>query len=208
MVNSSNMKTLVIKIFMLLFLAQTAKAQEDSIRPKHWIIPKSAITQYAGSIGFFSAGIGYNVNRSGNSTLDLHYGHVPASKGGSLHIITAKFAYRPFHIKINNNTTLSPLNPGFFLSYHAGSNFDSTWDDDNYPKGYYWWSTAFRPHISLSNELSFKSEKILKLTGIKKLSFYSEFNTNELYFVSFFQNSRYLGLNDIFKLGFGTRIYF
>ncbi|WP_051291134.1 hypothetical protein [Pedobacter glucosidilyticus] len=202
------MRILSINIIIVFLLAKVATAQQDTIKTKHWLIPKSVITQYAGSIGYLSAGVGYNLNKSGNSTLDIHYGHVPASKGGSLHIVTAKFAYRPFHIKINQHITLSPLNPGFFLSYHAGSNFDSTWDDNNYPKGYYWWSTAFRPHVSLSTELSLKSEKTLKSIGIKKLSFYSEFNTNELYFVSLFQNSKYLGLHDIFKLGFGSRIYF
>ncbi|WP_304065931.1 hypothetical protein [Pedobacter glucosidilyticus] len=202
------MRILSINIIIVFLLAKVATAQQDTMQTKHWLIPKSVITQYAGSIGYLSAGVGYNLNKSGNSTLDIHYGHVPASKGGSLHIVTAKFAYRPFHVKINQHTTLSPLNPGFFLSYHAGSNFDSTWDDNNYPKGYYWWSTAFRPHLSLSTELSLKSEKKLKSIGIKKLSFYSEFNTNELYFVSLFQNSTYLKLHDIFKLGFGSRIYF
>lgn len=206
MVNSSNMKTLNISLVIILLLTSIVNAQSDT--SKYWLIPKSAIVQYAGSIGFFSAGAGYNANKSGNSTIDLHYGYVPSNKGGNLHILTAKFAYRPFHIKINKQLTLSPINPGFFLSYHAGSNFDSTWDDDNYPKGYYWWSTAFRPHIFLSTELSLKSKKILHSIGIKKLSIYTEFNTNELYFVSFFQNSTYLGLDDIFKLGFGTRIYF
>jgi len=204
------MKLLNIKI-LFAFLSigiYTSTAQEIEPVKHKWYIPKSATLQFAGSIGYFSAGIGYNLNKSGSSSLDLMYGYVPVPKGGDLSIITGKFAWRPFKIKINEWAVIHPINPGVFLSYHGGSNFDSKWDDDEYPKGYYWWSTAFRPHISFSTEVKLNTEKLIPNLKIKTLSLYSEFNTNELYAISYIQNSHDLNLTDIFKLGLGARVYF
>ncbi|MRX48352.1 hypothetical protein [Pedobacter puniceum] len=200
--------TRIYLIALCLFISKLSFAQEtDSVKHK-WYIPSSITIQHAGSIGFFSLGAGYYLNKSHSSTLDISYGYVPAKFGGDLNIIAAKFCWRPFAVKLSDWALILPVNPGAFLSYHAGGDYDSSWDDDDYPKGYYWWSTAFRPHITVSTEIKLDAQKILKTSRIKSISLYSEFNTNELYFVSYFQNMRRLDVNDIFKLGFGTRIYF
>ena len=204
------MKTFLIK-FLFGFAVcgfQFAKAQELRVEKHKWYVPTSALLQHAGSIGFFSVGVGYKLNDGGKSTLDIGYGYVPAKYGGDLNIISAKFIYRPYGIKIRNWGTLYPTNAGAFLTYHAGSEFDSKWDDDDYPKGYYWWSTAFRPHIALSTEFKLDAKNLLPTQGIKAISLYSEFNTNELYAISYFQNPRDLDLTEIFKLGIGVRIEF
>lgn len=204
------MKTLLTRLLfaLLLLCVQLGYAQDSAIKKQKWFIPTSAVLQHAGSIGMFSLGAGYKLSDSGNSTLDIAYGYIPAKYGGDLNIITAKFAYRPYGIKIKNWGTLYPTNPGAFLTYHGGGNFDSSWDDDEYPKGYYWWSTAFRPHVSLSTEFKLDAKKLLPNLGIKSLSFYSEFNTNELYGISYFQNPHDLNITRIFKLGIGTRVEF
>ncbi|MFC5283358.1 hypothetical protein [Pedobacter alpinus] len=183
--------------------AQTA----DTVKHK-WFIPTSAVLQHAGSIGYFSTGIGYKLNKRGKSTLDLLYGFVPAKFGGDLSLITAKFAWRPFKINVKDWAQIYPVNPGVFLSYHAGGDFDTKWDDDNYPDGYYWWSTALRPHISISTELKLDAKKLVPNLRIKYISLYSEFNTNELYGISYFLNPRDLNITGIFKLGIGTRVTF
>lgn len=204
------MKQLLTKISLALLTlsVQFAYAQNAEVQKRSWYVPSSAVLQHAGSIGFFSAGAGFKLNKSGKSTLDLTYGYVPAKFGGDLNIIAAKFAYRPYGIKIKNWGVLYPTNPGVFLSYHAGGDFDSTWDDDEYPKGYYWWSTAFRPHISLSTEFKLDAKKLLPNLRVKSISLYSEFNTNELYGISYFQNPHDLNITGIFKLGIGTRVEF
>ncbi|WP_442795473.1 hypothetical protein [Pelobium manganitolerans] len=205
------MKPLFTKLLFVLILVVNASvfAQNTTSTVRHhWYVPRSAVLQHAGSIGYFSVGASYKLNKSGNSTLDFTYGYVPVKFGGDLNIITTKFTYRPYHFKIKDWGTLYPTNPGIFFSYHAGGDYDSTWDDDNYPKGYYWWSTAIRPHISLSTELKLNARKLLPNLHIKSLSLYSEFNTNELYAISYFQNPRDLNLTGIFKLGLGTRVEF
>lgn len=172
------------------------------------LIPKSALSQYAGSIGFFSAGVGYELFKNERGSLDFMYGFVPKNRGGRLHIATVKFAYRPFEVRLNDWAKLYPVNPGAFLSYHFGPRFDFQWDKDTYEKGYYWWSTALRPHISLGTEVKIDTRKVAPALKIKSLSVYSEFNTNELYLVSYYQNAGTLSVTDIFKLGFGLRVAF
>ena len=193
---------------LLLLSAHLSYAQDSGVKKHKWFVPTSTVFQHAGSIGMFSLGAGYKINSSGKSTLDISYGYVPAKYGGDLNVLAAKFAYRPYGIKIKNWGTLYPTNPGVFLSYHAGGDFDSRWDDDNYPDGYYWWSTAFRPHISLSTEFKLDAKKLLPNLGVKSISLYSEFNTNELYAISYIQNSHDLDITGIFKLGIGTRVEF
>lgn len=204
------MKTFLTRFLVafVIFAFHFAKAQDLPVKKHKWYVPSSAILQHAGSIGFFSVGTGYKLNNSGNSTLDIAYGYVPAKYGGDLNIVTAKFTYRPYGFKIKDWGTLYPTNPGVFLTYHAGGDFDSKWDDDEYPDGYYWWSTAFRPHISLSTEFKLDAKKLLPNLGVKAISLYSEFNTNELYAISYFQNPRDLDITGIFKLGIGARIEF
>lgn len=173
-----------------------------------FLIPKTAMIQRAGSIGYNAFGIGYNLFGNKNGSLDLAWGYVPESKGGRQDIFAAKFAYRPINIPIRNFGTWSAINPGLFVSHHPGGKFHTTLNKDQYPEGYYWWSSAVRIHLSGSTELKINTPKSLIKTGVEQVAFYGEFNTNELYAVSWFKNREHLPLKDIFKLGFGVKAYF
>lgn len=172
-----------------------------------FLIPKDVTLQHAGSIGFMSVGFGYPVFKNQRGHLDFNYGFVPEKRGGALHVLSMKFNYRPWEIDIRDGIKLYPVNPGAFVTYHLGPQFDLYWDKDTYEEGYYWWSTALRPHLSLSTEVQLDAKKLFKTDKIKGLSVYSEFNTNELYMVSYFQNVGALSITDIFKLGIGLRIH-
>jgi len=200
-----NIKYLLAALFTGLLLAQANTAAAQFHKE---LIPSSALTQYAGSIGLMSVGAGYELFKNDRGSLDFMYGYVPRNRGGRLHITTVKFAYRPFEVKLNDWAKLYPLNPGAFISYHFGPKFDFQWDKDTYEDGYYWWSTALRPHISVGTEVKIDTRKVAPSLNIKSLSVYSEFNTNELYLVSYYQNAGTLSVTDIFKLGFGIRVAF
>ncbi len=94
-----------------------------------------------------------------------------------------------------------------FVTYHFGKQFDFYWDKDTYEEGYYWWSTALRPHISISTEVELDAPKILKTSKIKGIRLYAEVNTNELYLTSYYKNAGAVKLRDIFKLGIGIRVH-
>lgn len=186
---------------LLFLLPERVHAQFPEV-----LVPKEAVIQYAGSIGYLSAGAGYHLFKNKRGSLDFHYGFVPKAKGGDLHIVSAKFAYRPVEIRLKKLGSIYPVNPGVFLSYHFGKEFDLHWDKSQYEEGYYWWSSALRPHLSISNELKLDAIKLLRGSKIRSVSIYSEFNTNELYLISYLQNMSGLHLTDIFKLGFGLKI--
>ena len=172
------------------------------------MVPKNIVVQHAGSIGFMSIGMGYPVFKNQRGSLDFNYGYVPESRGGTLHILSGKFAYRPWKIKIKDGINLFPINPGVFLTYHFGKQFDFYWDKDTYEEGYYWWSTALRPHISFSTEIELDALQIFKTSDIKRMSLYAEVNTNDLYLTSYYKNAGAVKLTDIFKLGLGLRVRF
>jgi hypothetical protein len=188
-------------IVILLFAGLRSNAQQ-------FLIPDELILQHAGSIGYFSAGAGYKLFKNERGNLDLLYGYVPASKGGELHIMTAKFAYKPFVIKVNKLGTIYPFNPGVFLTYTSHKDLQFKFSKDNWPKGYYFWSEALRPHLSFSNEIEFSEPKFIKAAGLKSVSLYSEFNSNEWYLVNYFQNVPEVSIKDVFKLGIGVRLRF
>lgn len=173
-----------------------------------FLIPDAAIAQYAGSIGYFSGGVGYDIFKNKRGNIDLMYGFVPGNKGGVLHAATAKFAYRPFVYKIKDWAIIYPINPGFFVSYTFHRELSTSFNTDQYPKKYYYWSEAIRPHLSFSNEIELNAGKLLKGAKIKSITLYSEFNTNEYYLVNYLQNIPALTLSDVMQLGIGTRIKF
>ncbi|TQM52427.1 hypothetical protein BDE36_4243 [Arcticibacter tournemirensis] len=205
---NSVLKISAIRCFQLITIIFFLQSGKVFSQFPEILIPKDVIVQHAGSIGYFSVGAGYRLFKNKRGNLDFNYGFVPENKGGTLHIISAKFVYRPFEIKLKDWAKLYPLNPGAFVSYHYGKEFDFYWDKSQYDEGYYWWSSAIRPHISFSNEIKLDSKKLFGSGKIKSLSIYSEFNTNDLYMVSYVLNTKDLSLTDIFKLGIGIRLGF
>lgn len=194
-------KIYFVLLYALLSLPGQLKAQK-------FLIPETAMVQRAGSIGYNSFGAGYNLFRKNTGSLDLTWGYVPKSKGGRQDIFAAKFAYRPFNIKIKDLVVIHPLNPGVFISHHPGGKFHTTFNKNQYPEGYYWWSSAVRIHVSLSTEIKINMPQSMSSTGIEQVSLYTELNTNELYAVSWFKNRDYLPFQDILKLGIGVKAYF
>lgn len=203
-----SMKRSFIKSSILVLFFLCGLAMNKGYAQIHKIfIPKDVVVQHAGSIGFFSFGAGYPIFKNKRGSLDFNYGFVPKSKGGDLHIVSAKFAYRPWKVNIADGVVWYPVNPGAFVTYHIGKEYDFFWDKDTYEEGYYWWSTAIRPHISLSTEVNLDAPKLTKTSVIKGISIYTEANTNELYLTSYLQNHRTISLAEIFKLGIGLRVH-
>lgn len=186
---------------MLVFCAMHSVAQRSFLER---IKPDQVNLQYAGSIGYFSGGIGYNFFNE-KTALSFHYGYVPKNKGGWMSIFTAKFEYKPFTIKIKDKLIIHPLNPVFFPSYTSGDNFDYQFKTSQYREGYYFWSSALRLHLGAGTEVKILNNKN---AAFKSLSIYAETNTNDLYAISWFQNRTTSPFYEVFKLGYGVRINF
>lgn len=195
------LKKLTFSILFTLFLSNTALAQS-----KFWksLIPDQAGLQYAGSIGFISAGAGYDLLNE-KAALNFNVGYIPESLGGELTIISVKFQYKPFNIPIGDKIIVQPFNPVFFPSYTLGQNFDFKFEKPKYQEGYYFWSSALRLHLGASTEVKILNKPDAK---IKALSLYAEANTNDLYLLSWFQNRTYTPFYRMFKMGYGVKMYF
>jgi len=195
-------KQLIFSITLFLFFSfQTAFSQSKLAEA---IIPDHVDLQYAGSIGYVSIGVGYNLFKE-KTSLSFHYGYVPEVKGGELHIAAVKFEYKPFKIKISDKIVFHPINPVVFLSYTMGKNFGLSFDRNQYAKGYYFWSPALREHLGISSELKLMGDRSSK---IKSISLYAEANTNDLYMISWYENRTSTPIYEIFHLGFGVRMNF
>ena len=168
------------------------------------IAPDQVNLQYAGSIGYFSGGIGYNLWKE-KATISAHYGYVPENKGGWMSIFTAKFEYKPFAINIKDKITIHPFNPVFFPSYTSGDNFDYQFERGQYRKGYYFWSSALRIHLGAGTEVKILNHKN---AAFKSVSIYAEANTNDLYAISWFENRTTIPFYGMFRLGYGVRLNF
>ncbi|OAQ39946.1 hypothetical protein A5893_09675 [Pedobacter psychrophilus] len=173
-----------------------------------FLIPDGAVVQHAGSIGYFSGGVSYDLFKSKKGSLDITYGYLPENKGGAFSTISTKFIYRPLKIKANDWLTIYPINPATFISYTVNKDFDLTWDRGQYSKGYYYWSEALRIHLAFGSELKFNTNKLIQSKKINALSLYYEINTNDVYIINYVQNKSYLNITDIFKAGIGLRAYF
>ena len=160
--------------------------------------------QFAGNIGLLSAGPGYSFLRD-RMDAELLYGLVPGFEHqSSIHILTAKFSYRPWKFDLGKGYLLEPLKLGTGFSYSIGPQFHTSWPG-RYPDGYYWWTTSLRLTPFLGPTLSRKVGG--GFSFIKRVQLYSELGTNDLALVSFITNKK-LGLTEIWNIALGTRLVF
>jgi hypothetical protein len=198
------MKKLTIHILLILFWSLVANAQENKGQRHKWYVPDFVVAQYAGSIGFISAGAGYDIFK-GKANVDLLVGYVPEFTGSkSLETITLKFTAAPLKIVINPDVTLYPLTSGVYFCYTPGKEFSSdlpSW----YPDGYYWWSEAIRANIFIGGRVKIATGR---LKAGSYLTPYYEVGTNEIKLVSYIQNKGSLNIWTILHAGIGVRYHF
>jgi hypothetical protein len=193
-------RVLISIILLLTTVVHSSFSQQKS----QWAVPDFFVIQHAGSIGFFSAGVGYDVFNS-KGRFSSHFGTVPFNRGGTLNIVSLKLFFKPTTLTVWNRVKFNPVDIGLMTSYHYGNDFESRWPEGVHPKGYYWWHPALRAHLGMESSVTYEFKKG---HSFKHVTGYLEFNTNELYFVSFIQNVRTVKIGDIIKIGAGARIHF
>ncbi len=104
------------------------------------LLPHHAQLQFAGNIGFVSAGIGY-ATKNEKLQADLYYGYLPKSIGGTtIHSITGKFTAGLIDRRYRK-ADVSFLNLGFLVNYAFGDQY-FLFSPANYPYNYYRFPTA------------------------------------------------------------------
>jgi hypothetical protein len=188
----------VIAILLLIFATATVMAQDRSAAPDF------AVVQYAGSIGYLSGGLGYDLFQN-RGRASVHFGSVPRSEGGPLNILSGKIIGEPWTIAITEKITINPLDVGLMLSYHMGENFKTNVPDLLAERNYYWWHTNLRVHLITETSISVEMEPN---RFFRKFTAYIELNSNDLYMVSYFANASTLKPHELIKAGVGIRLNF
>ena len=186
---------------ILLFTALSPVwAQEDSTQ-RRTLLPDHIKVQFAGGIGFISAGAGW-VNKREKLEGDLWYGHVPRSVGGvEIHALSVKVTWHPVKKKEWKSYELRPLSLGALVSYTFGKQY-FLFSPKNYPYSYYNFPTAMHGGAFIGGRMD------RKLPGGKKLGIYYELGTNDREFASWGTNLKAISPTDILNLAIGARLSF
>ncbi len=202
-----------VYLFYCLFVAfvnftRTASAQQIAFKEykRPWYVPDQAVVQFAGNIGFLSAGLGYSLKQD-KINLDFLYGFTPGFEAQTnIHTVTGKFTYSPWRKNVNQRYTWEPFQFGAGINYSLGPQFYTTLPK-HYPDGYYFWTTSFRLLPFISTAMSKNLGNTTSSVGIKKVRVYLEVGTHDLAVLSVATNKT-LNPWDIISLAMGTKLLF
>lgn len=198
---------LVICFFPCLLYAQE-EASSTYVRQydNFWerLIPRYVKLQYAGSMGMFSLGTGWDYYRHHWET-DILVGFVPAGNSdGSAHAtLTFKQNYYPWNIDLGTKFSIEPLAAGLYVNFIFGEDF-WTHQPDRYPSGYYWFSTRIRTHVFLGERVTLKLDPEKIKIPIRAITLFYELSTCDLYIINKIGNSS-LKAKDYLSLSFGIK---
>jgi len=194
--------TNILLIFLLSFSLYGHALNSDSTSYKKFI-PDYVKLQFAGGIGFLSAGVGYTFFKD-KLDVSLFYGYVPEYFTiDDLHSVSLQLTSKLFKYKLSKNIEVLPLNFGMFAHHTFGSEF---WVKlpYNYPDGYYWWYPGVNVGMFIGAEI--KTKFLSNKTPASGTAFYIRLGTRGLYLASKYKNSS-VPVKDILELGFGIAIY-
>jgi hypothetical protein len=223
--NSSPIK-LILALLMLLLPASAATAddaEEDSIytqQPpgmsrydrrlhryrKHWaaLIPTEILGQYAGNMGAFSMGMGWDYGSRRQWETYLLFGFIPkCSSSRPKMTMTLKQNYVPWNIPLGHGFQFEPLSTGMYFNTVFGREFWST-EPTKYPRGYYKFATKIRANIFAGERFTRSLDKD-NILGVKDVSLFYEVSTCDLYVVTKVKNSS-ISLFDILSLSVGFKL--
>lgn len=169
------------------------------------LIPSYSKIQFAGSMGFLSCGTGWDYGKKNQWETDFFLGYLPKFEGEKGHItLTLKENYIPWKLSIGKSRWLAePFTVSLYLNKIFGDEF---WTKEplKYPEKYYNVATNLRINLAIGQRINFK----LKSLGLSdQIAFFYEFNTSDLYIISYFTN-KYLRFSDIFSLSLGLKFQF
>ena len=164
--------------------------------------PTHVKLQYAGGMGMFAVGAGWDYGKRCQWETDFLWGFLPKRYAGekTRSTFTVKQNYIPWSVSINEQWAIEPFYCGLYMTTITGDEF---WKKEpgKYPNKYYNFSTKIRPYIFIGQRFGFNPSHSL----LRNISAYYEISTCELYLISKATN-RYNRMKDILRLSFGIRM--
>jgi hypothetical protein len=184
-----------------------AKKPADARPERPWYRPKHLVLQTGGGLGMVAAGAGYEFAKNRLET-DVLIGYVPKKYAGStLSLASLKFMYSPFRLPIGDKVQVLPLTVGAYFSYTHGTINDEL--KGQYSSDYYWFSTDTRYGLLAGSRITFLGPAVAATGQPRKLSFYYELGSNDLYMASYITNRNGgLGLGQLLTLVLGVKADF
>ena len=166
------------------------------------LIPRYGKIQYAGSMGFLSAGTGWPYGTNDQWLTDLLIVIIPRySSKRAKATLTLKQNFMPWKIRLNDQFNIEPLACGLYLNTILDNEF---WvkEPEKYPSGYYGFSTKLRTNIFAGQRISYRYDRN---DLNKKITLFYELSTSDLYFISGATN-KYIHPRDVLSLSFGVKL--
>jgi len=199
----SKRNVLIVISALLLFLIKPKAINGQDVNLR-WLLPDHYKIQFAGGIGFLSAGLGYDFFKE-RVDISYFYGYVPEQFAhNELHSVSLQLSGKPFKLDINSKFDYYPLNIGIFLHHTFGEEYYITLPD-YYPEDYYWWYPGRTGGFFLEGQFDYQYKDSDK--NFSKVGFYYRIVTRGVYLTSKISNSS-IPLEDIFSLGLGVVVYY
>jgi hypothetical protein len=210
------MKNIILPALLLASVASQAATPPDTLaakpaagtRPERpWYRPKHLALQTGGGLGMVAAGAGYEFAKDRLET-DVLIGYVPKQYAGStLSLASLKFMYSPFRLPLGEKFQLVPLTVGAYFSYTHGTINDEL--KGQYSSDYYWFSTDTRYGLLAGSRITFLGPAVAATGQPRKLSFYYELGSNDLYMASYISNRNGgLSIGQLLTLALGVKADF
>ena len=172
---------------------------------KGWnsLIPTHNKIQFAGNMGMFSFGTGWDYGRRDQWETDLFLGFIPKHDSHRTKLtMTLKQNYMPWSLELGKGFSTEPLSCGLYFNTVFGHEF---WvkEPSRYPEGYYGFSSKIRTHIFLGQRLTYNIDKDRRFFT-KSVTLFYELSTCDLLLISRATN-RYLRARDYLSLSFGLK---
>lgn len=169
------------------------------------LIPHYAKLQFAGSIGMFSTGLGWDYGKNHRWETDVLIGIVPRLESNRAKLtFTLRQNIIPWTIRMGESAIdFHPLRASVGLNAIIGHEFWNS-NPDRYPDGYYFFSTKFHIVAGFGQQWTLNISRD-KMRHWKNIGFYYNLTTCETYVLSAASN-KYLGFFDIFKLDLGLKL--
>lgn len=172
-------------------------------RQQQWnrLIPNLFMLQYAGDLGMFSGGIGWDYGRRNQWETHVMFGYLPPKQNYQHYwTFTLREVFLPWRLKLDKSWNLHPLHVSLAVNSILHHDFWTS-EPDRYPSGYYGFSSKVRFQLGFGQRISWLIPENKRFLS-KRISFYYEIVTCDLYIRQKFLNNK-IPMKDIFALGLG-----
>lgn len=166
------------------------------------LLPNLFTLQYAGGIGMFSTGFGWDYGRSQQWETHMLIGFVPKRyEYPAYATFTLRETYVPWKVRINGCWSVKPFTVSLSLNSIFSGDFWTS-EPERYPKGYYGFSSRLRFHLGFGQRVTFTVPEGKRRLG-QQFTLYYEISTCDLYVRQKILSSK-VPLKDIIILGIGV----